>query len=83
VYEEAVNPESAKDSGRYPEAFVQTIKRDYVRVSPCPDARTVMHQLSSWIAHYNEIHPHKLSDIVHPVSSFGLTVSARSGATTG
>jgi hypothetical protein len=45
--------------------------------------KTVMHQLSSWIAHYNEVHPHKLSDIVHPVSSFGLTVSARSGATTG
>jgi putative transposase len=29
------------------EAFV--IKRDYVRVSPCPDADTVMHQLSAWI----------------------------------
>ena len=26
------------------EAFVRTIKRDYVRVSPCPDAQTVMHQ---------------------------------------
>jgi len=29
------------------EAFVRTIKRDYVRVSPCPDAQTVMHQLSA------------------------------------
>ena len=25
------------------EAFVPTIKRDYVRVSSCPDAETVMH----------------------------------------
>ncbi|HEY6604199.1 MAG TPA: integrase core domain-containing protein, partial [Xanthobacteraceae bacterium] len=41
------------------EAFVRTIKRDYVRVSPCPDADTVMHQLSAWINHYNEVHPHK------------------------
>ena len=41
------------------EAFVRTIKRDYVRVSFCPNAETVMHQLSSWITHYNEVHPHK------------------------
>ena len=30
-----------------------------VHVSPCPDAQTVMHQLSAWINHYNEVHPHK------------------------
>jgi putative transposase len=40
------------------EAFVRTIKRDYVRVSLCPDAKTVMLQLPSW-THYNEVHPHK------------------------
>ena len=51
------------------EAFVRTIKRDYVRVSPRPDAPTVMRQLSSWFNHYNEVHPHKALDIVHPVSS--------------
>ncbi len=54
------------------EAFVRTIKRDYVRVSPCPNAETVMHQLSSWITHYNEVHHPKRSDIVHPVSSLQL-----------
>jgi hypothetical protein len=26
------------------EAFVRKIKRDYARVSLCPDAQTVMHQ---------------------------------------
>ena len=55
------------------EAFVRTIKRDYVRVSPCPDAQTVMHQLPSWITHYNEVTRTRLSDTVHPVSSSQLT----------
>jgi putative transposase len=41
------------------EAFVRTIKRDYVRVSPRPNAQTVMKQLPPWIIHYNEVHPHK------------------------
>jgi transposase InsO family protein len=33
--------------------------RDYVRVSPRPDAETVKRQLPAWIAHYNEVYPHK------------------------
>jgi len=36
------------------EAFVRTIKRDYVRVSPRPDAETVMRQLPAWIAHLTQ-----------------------------
>jgi len=32
------------------EAFVRTIKRDYVRVSSRPNAEFVMRQLPSWIA---------------------------------
>ena len=34
------------------EAFVGTIKR----VSPRPNAETVMRQLSGWITHHNEVH---------------------------
>jgi putative transposase len=42
------------------EAFVlRTIKRNFARVSQCPDAETVMRQLSSSITHYNEVHPNK------------------------
>jgi putative transposase len=52
-------PIESPQSNGMAEAFVRTIKRDYVRVSPCPDADTVMHQLSAWINHYNEVHPHK------------------------
>jgi putative transposase len=41
------------------EAFVRTIKRDYVCVRPRPNAEAVLRQLPSWIAHYNEVHPHE------------------------
>jgi putative transposase len=41
------------------EAFVRTIKRDYLRISPRPNAKAVLRQLPAWIAHYNEVHPHK------------------------
>jgi putative transposase len=35
------------------EAFVKTLKRDYARVGPCPDAATVLRQLDGWFEHYN------------------------------
>jgi putative transposase len=38
------------------EAFVRTIKRDYVRISPRPNAEAVLRQLPAWIAHHNEVH---------------------------
>jgi putative transposase len=57
--EPRTTPIESPQSNGMAEAFVRTIKRDYVRVSPCPNAETVMHQLSSWITHYNEVHPHK------------------------
>jgi hypothetical protein len=34
------------------EAFVRTIKRDYARVNPLPDARTVIENLTFWFEHY-------------------------------
>jgi hypothetical protein len=71
--EPRTTPIESPQSNGMAEAFVHTIKRDYVRVSPCPDADTVMHQLSAWINHYNEVHRTRHSDIVHPVSSWQLT----------
>lgn len=41
------------------EAFVKTLKRDYARIHPRPDAATVLQQLPTWIEDYNEVHPHK------------------------
>ena len=57
--EPRTTPIESPQSNGVAEAFVRTIKRDYVRVSPRPDAETVMRQLPAWIAHYNEVHPHK------------------------
>ena len=57
--EPRTTPIESPQSNGMAEAFVRTIKRDYVHVSPRPDAVTVMHQLSSWFGHYNEVHPHK------------------------
>jgi putative transposase len=50
--------ESPRSNGMA-EAFVRTIKRDYVRVSPCPDAVAVIAALPGWFRHYNTVHPHR------------------------
>src|SRR6266699_4471466 len=65
-------PIESPQSNVMAEAFVRTIKRDYVRVRPCANAATVMRQLPGWIAHYNEVHPHKALGYRHPVSSSQL-----------
>ena len=52
-------PLESPQSNGMAEAFVRTLKRDYVRVSLVPDAETVLRQLPSWLAHYNEVHPHR------------------------
>jgi putative transposase len=40
------------------EAFVKTFKRDYVRVSPIPDAATALALIDTWMEDYNTVHPH-------------------------
>lgn len=56
--EPLTTPIESPQSNGMAEAFVRTFKRDYVRVSPCPDARTVIAQLPRWFEHYNTVHPH-------------------------
>ena len=51
-------PVRSPESNGVCEAFVKTLKRDYVRVNPCPDALSVLRQLPSWFDDYNTIHPH-------------------------
>ncbi|GJE04224.1 hypothetical protein GMJLKIPL_6185 [Methylobacterium isbiliense] len=48
------------------EAFVRTLKRDYVRVSVLPDAESVLRQLPVWLAHYNNLRPHCAHDYRAP-----------------
>ena len=52
-------PLESPQSNGMAEAFVRTLKRDYARVSPVPDAQAVLRQLPGWLAHYNESHPHR------------------------
>jgi transposase InsO family protein len=34
------------------------LKRDYVRVTPLPDAETALGLIDGWVEDYNENHPH-------------------------
>jgi putative transposase len=72
-------PVSSPQSNGMAEAFVRTLKRDYVRVSPRPDARTVIEQLPSWLAHYNEVHPHRALGYRSPREYIAQTREAPSG----
>lgn len=38
--------------------FVKTLKREYVQVTPLPDAHTLLALIGSWIEDYDENHPH-------------------------
>ena len=51
-------PYRSPQSNGMAEAFVKTLKRDYVRINPTPDAATVLAQLRAWFTDYNLVHPH-------------------------
>jgi hypothetical protein len=51
-------PSRSPQSNGISEAFVNTLKRDYVRVTSLPDAATVLGLIGGWIHDYNENHPH-------------------------
>ena len=51
-------PVASPRSNGKPEAFVKTLKRDYVRVHPLPNAEAVLNLIGEWIEDYNGIHPH-------------------------
>lgn len=51
-------PVRSPQSNGMSEAFVKTLKRDYVQVTPLPDAQTVLVLIGSWIEDSNDNHPH-------------------------
>jgi putative transposase len=51
-------PVRSPESNGMSEAFVKTLKRDYLCVSPVPDAETALDQIAGWFNDYNENHPH-------------------------
>ncbi len=72
-------PVSSPQSNGMTEAFVRTLKRDYVRVNPRPDAQTVIDQLPRWIEHYNSVHPHRALGYQSPREYIAQTREAPSG----
>ena len=51
-------PVKSPQSNGMSESFVNTLKRDYVRVTPLPDAATALRLMGGWFSDYNENHPH-------------------------
>lgn len=51
-------PAMSPQSNGMSEAFVNTIKRDYVAMADRSTAAAVIDQISSWIADYNAVAPH-------------------------
>jgi putative transposase len=51
-------PVESPESNGMAEAFVKTFKRDYVRVSPIPNAAAALALIASWMEDYNIVHPH-------------------------
>lgn len=59
-------PVRSPESNGMSEAFVKTLKRDYVRITPLPDARTVLGLVDGWITDYNTVHPHSALRMCSP-----------------
>jgi transposase InsO family protein len=51
-------PVRSPESNGVCESFVKTLKRDYARLNPRPDALAVLQQLPAWFEDYNVSHPH-------------------------
>lgn len=62
-YTRAYSPES----NGMAEAFVKTMKRDYVYQSDCDSAETVLNLLPEWFADYNHVAPHSALGMRSPV----------------
>jgi transposase InsO family protein len=56
--EPCFTPVESPESNGMAEAFVKTLKRDYVRVSPISDAARALTLIGSWMEDYNTVHPH-------------------------
>jgi putative transposase len=56
--EPITTPKASPESNGMSEAFVNTLKRDYVSGADRSDAETVLDQVAGWIADYNAVAPH-------------------------
>ena len=59
-------PVASPESNGAAEAFVKTLKRDYLNISPVPDGPTALAQIPGWVEDYNECHPHSGLKMLSP-----------------
>ena len=59
-------PVESPESNGMAEAFVKTSKRDYVRISPIPNAAAALAAIDHWMEDYNPIHPPSRLATAHP-----------------
>lgn len=65
-FQPITTPAYSPESNGMAEAFVNTIKRDYVEGADLSDARTVLAQLPDWIRDYNDNAPHSALGFLSP-----------------
>ena len=51
-------PVRSPHSNGVSDAFVATLKRDYVQLTPLPDAASPLASIGTWFADHNDNHPH-------------------------
>lgn len=61
-------PVASPQSNGMSEAFVKTLKRDYIRIANLPNAETALRLIDGWIEDYNEVHPHSALKMASPRS---------------
>jgi transposase InsO family protein len=59
-------PAYSPESNGMAEAFVNTVKRDYIHGADLSDGETVIRQLPGWIDDYNRIAPHSFLGMRSP-----------------
>lgn len=59
-------PVKSPQSNDMSEAFVKTLKRDYITIANLPDDKAAFRQINRWIEDYNEIHPHSALNMNSP-----------------
>ena len=68
-------PVKSPQSNGISEAFVNTLKRDYVNVTPLPDAVTVLGLIAGWFEDYNENHPHSGMKMCSPLEFIAAQIA--------
>lgn len=69
-------PVKSPESNGIAEAVVKTLKRDYVHVTPLPDAVTVLGLIAGWIEDYNDNHAHSWLKMRSPREFIAAQTSA-------